>query len=301
MTVQTDHLAIRRRRTAPSILPQSGWTAPLVTFTAVAMSFLTVLALAASMAANNLADAWRADLAGVATVRFSAAEDEHGDKLRAVLEVLRTTPGISQVRVLSDTEQAALIAPWLGEGAELNGLPTPRLIDVTLEGAGPDAMALQQRLDLTVTGVVYDDHAAWRGPLTAAARALEWLALAAALLVLATAGAVVAFSARATLAANRHVIQTVRLVGAEDSFIAGAFIAGLTRRGAVGSLIGAAIGCVILGLMPRLEAAQDAAGVALGPGWFGWLVLLLGVPLAMTAITWLAGRASVRMTLAQMP
>ena len=301
MTTQTDHLAIRRRRTPPSILPRSGWTAPLVTFTTCAMAFLTVLALAASMAANNLADAWRADLAGVATVRFSAAEEEKGDKLRAVLEVLRTTPGISQVRVLSDAEQAALIAPWLGEGTDLAGLPAPQLIDVTLEGGGPDADALQQRLDLTVSGVVYDDHAAWRGPLTSAARALEWLALAAALLVLATAGAVVAFAARATLAANRHVIQTVRLVGAEDAFIAGAFIAGLVRRAAVSGLIGAAVGCVILALMPRLDAAQDAAGVALGPGWLGWVLLLLGVPMALTLITWLASRTSVRVTLAQMP
>ena len=299
--MQTDHLAITRRRSAPAILPRSGWTAPLVTFTTVAMAFLSVLAVAASIAAKNLADEWHSDLAGVATVRFSASEDERGEKLKAVLEVLRTTPGIAQVRVLSPDEQAALIAPWLGEGVDLSGLPAPQLVDVSLEGTGPDADALQQRLDLTVSGVVYDDHAAWRGPLTAAAVALRWLALAAGLLVLLTTGAVVAFAARATLAANNHVIQTVRLVGAEDRFIAGAFVLGLTRRAAIGSVIGAVVGSVILALLPSVEQSQEAIGISLKPGPIGWAVLLIGVPLIATAIAWASARTAVRMALSRMP
>ena len=291
----------RRGQGMPGILPRSGWTSPLVGFTSAAMAFLCVLALAASMAANSLAAQWQSDLAGVATVRFSAGGEEHDEKLRAVLEVLRTTPGIQQVRVLSDEEQAALLAPWLGEGVDLTGLPTPQLIDVSLDGEGPDAAALQQRLDLTVSGVVYDDHAAWRGPLSSAATALRWLALGAGFLVLVTSGAVVAYAARATLSANQHVIQTVRLIGAEDRFIAGEFVSGLTRRAALGSFAGAIAGCAILAMLPRIDQGDAAIGLRLSPSTTGWVILALGLPLAATLISWLASRTAVRLALSRLP
>ena len=174
----------RGRGKGPPLLPGSGWTAPMAGFAAAAMAFLAVLTLAAAMAAQSLAASWRADLAGVATVRVSGTEDEIAERMKSVLEVLRTTPGIARVRPLSDAEQQSLIEPWLGSGTDLAAFPAPRLIDVVLDGAGPDAEALQARLDLTVNGAVYDDHAAWRAPLTSSAKALERLALGATLVVL---------------------------------------------------------------------------------------------------------------------
>ncbi|MEM7059926.1 MAG: FtsX-like permease family protein [Pseudomonadota bacterium] len=284
----------------PPIMPVSGWSTPLTTMVAAAMSFLAVLAVAASMSANRLAAEWRADLAGVATVRVSAVSDEVQDKISAVLEILRTTPGIAKVRILSDDEQGALLAPWLGADADLSGLPAPRLIDISLSGKGPDAEALQQRLDLTVKGAVYDDHAAWRAPLTSSAKALERLALGAAIVVLLTAGVMVAFAARATLAANDHVIATVRLMGAEDSFIAGAFVRGLASRAALGGVLGALLAAGALLALPRLEA-DVGLGETLSPDRLGWVILIVGIPVASAIVAWIAARTAVRMTLSRLP
>ncbi len=288
------------------LLPESGWSAALTAWIAVAMSFLAVLTLASGIAAVELAARWRADLAGVATVRVAGVPGSAGmaDRLDAVLEVLRTTPGIAAARPLTDAEQAALLAPWLGDAAVLADLPSPRLIDVVLDGDGPDAGALQGRLDMTVDGAVYDDHAAWRGPLVAAADGLTRLAFAATALVLATAALMVAFAARATLTANRHVIEIVRLIGAEDRFISAGFVRRLARRAALGGIVGAALGCGALALLPAVEpVAWGEAGLAvrLRPEGAGWLVLGLGVPLAGTLVAWLAARVTVRLALARMP
>lgn len=263
------------------------------------MSFLAVLTLAAGLAAIELAAEWRADLAGIATVRVATGEGME-DRLRAVLEVLRTTPGIAAARVLSDAEQVALLTPWLGDTAILAELPQPRLIDVTLAGDGPDPSALQGRLDLTVRGAVYDDHAAWRGPLVAAAQGLTGLAFAATALVLATAAVMIGFAARATLAANRQAIEVVRLIGAEDRFISAAFVRRLARRAALGGFLGAALGCGALALLPRIEVEAGLA-VALRPQGAGWAALGLGVPLAGALIAWAAARITVRLALARMP
>lgn len=285
----------------PPILPTSGWTVPLTTFTTAVMAFLAVLALSAAMAADRLADAWRADLAGVATVRVSAIDDNLEERVKTVLEVLRTTPGISRVRVLDDAEQKALITPWFGQAADLSALPTPRMIDVTIEGAGPDAESLQARLDLSVTGVVYDDHAAWRAPLAAAAGSLEWLALGTALLILLTTAAVVAFAARATLSANRQVVETIRLLGAEDTFIANAFVWRLVLRAVLGGFAGAVSGCAVMLIFPSAGSAESGLGLSLSPGALGWVLLLVGVPMACSLFAFLAARTTVRVTLSRMP
>lgn len=298
-----------RVKAGPPVLPTSGWTAWLTLMSAGVMCLLAVLTLAASMAANRLASEWRADLAGVATVRISGPREGMPDRIRSVLDVLRTTPGIATVRVLSDPEQAALISPWFGEDALLADLPVPRLIDVGLDGVGPDSAALQARLDLTVQGASYDDHATWRAPLATAARALERLALGATLIILLTAAGVVAFAARATISANRHVIETVRLVGGEDRFIARSFVRSIAWRAALGGLIGAMAGCSLLMLGPGLNdglilpevQTGESLGVSLNPGWVGWLVLALGVPAIIAVIVWFSARLTVQLTLHRMP
>ncbi|MEM1299635.1 MAG: cell division protein FtsX [Pseudomonadota bacterium] len=302
MTETQDHKPrMLRPGKGPTVLPKSGWTAPLTSFCAGVMAFLAVLTLAASFAANAVAEQWRADLAGVATVRLSTRDGDVDARTKAVLEVLRTTPGIAQVRVLTAKEQTALLTPWLGEGAALSDLPSPRLIDVRLLGTGPDRQALQGRLDLTVSGAVYDDHSAWRGPLTTAAEALERMAIIASLLVLLTVGAIVAFAARATLIANRHVVETVRLVGAEDSYIERAFVRRLMARAAAGAGAGAAIGALAILMLPSVETGDAALALALEPSTLQWAVLILGVPILSVGVTWLAARGAVRLTLRAMP
>ena len=91
MTIENEAAIAPSER--PRILPRSGWTAPLTTLIAAGMAFLGVLTIAATLAAGNLADAWRSDLAGTATVRISGLEGEVPERLAAVLECCARPPG----------------------------------------------------------------------------------------------------------------------------------------------------------------------------------------------------------------
>lgn len=288
-----------RGEAGPPIVPSSGWSAWLTTMAASAMSFLAVLTLAAGIAAERLAAEWRTDLAGVATVRVAAGDPEAPARLAAVLEVLRTTTGVRSVRVLDAAEQAALLAPWLGDAALVADLPTPALIDVGLDGDGPDPAKIQARLDLTVTGATYDDHQAWRTPLARAAAGLERLAWLATLLVVLAAAGMVALAARASLAGNVEVVRVIRLIGGEDRFIIRAFVRRLAARAAIGGLIGAAFGVAALELMPQLSI-DTAVDVTLGPGRLGAALMLVGIPGTAAAIAWITARTSVRLALGRM-
>ena len=58
------------------MVPPSGHTAWLTSFTAGAMAFLAVFALALSLAAGRLADRWSDALERTATMRLSAPDDQ---------------------------------------------------------------------------------------------------------------------------------------------------------------------------------------------------------------------------------
>ena len=295
--------SIRQWGEAPEIVPRSGWAAALTAVSALAMSYLAVLTLAAGIAADRLAETWHSELTAVATVRIqmpvSGQPDQLEARLTAALAVLASAPGVADARLLSDAEHLSLLEPWLGAGDWLDDLPVPRLIEVRLDEPGPNPAVLQAQLDAAAPGAVYDDHALWREPLVRAATVLRRLAwFATALIALAAAG-MVALAARSTLAGNAEVVRVVRLIGGEESFIERAFVRRLAVRAALGGLAGAVLGAATLALMPELAPGTPLA-LSLGPGPLGWAVLLGAVPAVAAVIAWATARHSVRLMLRQM-
>ncbi|MGR3271948.1 cell division protein FtsX [Thalassococcus profundi] len=264
---------------ADRVVPPAGFTVRLTLFTAAAMAFLAVFALALSLAAGRLADSWGEALARSSTVRISAPAEQMAAQTAAALRVLQTTPGIADARALSDDEQQALLAPWFGPDLPVADLPVPQLIDVIETDAGYDAAGLRLRLSAEVPGAVLDDHTRWRRPLIAAADRLRFLGWVSITLIALATGAMVTLAANAALAANAQVIAVLRLVGATDAYIAGAFVRRFTLRAFGGAATGAALGLVAILLMP---SGGETGGFLTGlrfEGWH-WIIPLLVPPMA---------------------
>ena len=279
---------------AGRVVPPSGFTAQLTLFASGAMAFLAVFALALSLASGRLAERWGDELAGTATIRIVAPQDQRSEQTTAALRVLETTPGIASARALSDAEQQALLAPWFGSDLPLDTLPVPRLIEIITVGQRFDATGLRLRLAAEVPGAVLDDHGRWRAPLVAAAQRLRFLGWLVAGLILAAVAAMVTLAANAALAANAQVVAVLRLVGATDSYIAQAFVRRFTLRALVGSTAGVVLGlAAVWGLSAGGDVPGFLTGIGFqGTGWFVPLALPLVcalVALAATAVA--AGRA----------
>lgn len=281
--LQPDHAADR-------VVPPSGHTAWLTTFTAGAMAFLAVFALALSLASGRLATRWSDALERTATVRLSAPEDQMDLQTTAVLDVLKTTPGIASARALTDDEQRALLEPWFGPDLPIDALPLPRLIELTEDGSGYDSEGLRQRLAAEAPGAVLDDHTRWRRPLATAAARLRLLGLMSIVLIGATMAAMITLAANAALAANGQVIRTLRLVGARDSYIARAFVRRFTLRALAGALVGTVLGMLGVAILP---SADTAGGFLTGLGFQGatWLWPLM-LPALAGLVAFLATRAA---------
>ena len=284
---------------ADRIVPPTGYTARLTVFSAAAMAFLAVFAMALSLATGRLADRWGAELARTSTLRISAPAGQMAAQTEAALRVLETTPGVARARALSDAEQRALLEPWLGPDLPVADLPVPRLIEIVETAEGVDAAGLRLRLSAEVPGAVLDDHTRWRRPLVAAAQALRslgWLAIA---LIAGTVAAMITLAANAALAANAQVIAVLRLVGARDSYIAGAFVRRFTQRALAGAALGAALGTGAIALLP---SAEVAGGFLTGLGFHGWhWGLPVLIPPLAAAVAYVATRAAARRTLRELP
>ncbi|WP_101065622.1 cell division protein FtsX [Roseovarius salinarum] len=284
---------------ADRVVPPTGFTAWLTLFSAAAMAFLAVFAVALALATGRLADRWSEELARTSTVRISAPEGQMAAQTEAALKVLRTTEGVKSARALSDTEQRELLEPWFGPDVPVEALPIPRLIEIVETGEGYDPQGLRLRLSAEVPGAVLDDHTRWRRPLVRAAgrlRFLGWVSLA---LIGGATAAMITLAARAALAANSQVISVLRLVGARDSYIAQAFVRRFTLRALTGAAVGAALGVVAILLLPR---AQAEGGFLTGLGFQGvhWLWPLAVPPLA-ALVGYVATRAAALGTLRDLP
>jgi cell division transport system permease protein len=280
---------------ADRVVPPSGYTANLTTFTAGAMAFLTVFALALSLATGRLADRWASELARTSTVRISAPLAEMDVQTRAAQDVLRTTPGVASSRTMGDEEQRLMLEPWFGPDLPVEDLPIPRLIEVVEDGEGFDAEGLRLRLAAEAPGAILDDHTRWRRPLVNAANKLRLLGWTAIGLIGLSMAAMITLAARAALSANAQVIQVTRLVGARDVYIARAFVRRFTIRALTGAAIGTVLGAIAIAFLP---SAAAEGGFLTGLGFVGiqWLWPAV-IPIAAGLVAFWATRTAALRTL----
>lgn len=252
------------------VVPPSGPTAWLTSFTAGAMTFLCVFALSLSLASDRLANRWSEALARTATIRLSAPPEQIAVQTEAILSVLASTPGIASFRAIDDAETRALLEPWFGPDLPVEALPIPKLFEIVEADPGYDSEGLRQRLVAEAPGAVLDDHTRWRRPLAEAAARIRLLGLLSIALIGATMAAMITLAARAALATNAEVIRVLRLVGAKDSYIARAFVRRFTLRAFGGATVGALAGLAGVWALP---AADAAGGFLTGLGFtgLGWL------------------------------
>jgi cell division transport system permease protein len=280
---------------ANKIVPPTGYTARLTVFTAAAMAFLAVFAMALSLATGRLADRWSAELARTSTLRISAPVDQADAQLRAAINVLETTPGVAAARALTLDEQRDLLEPWFGPDLPLETLAIPQLVEIIEEGDGYDSTGLRARLQAEVPGAVLDDHTRWREPLVEAAgrlRSLGWISI---LLIGSSTAAMITLAAQAALAANAQVIRVMRLVGAQDSYIASAFVRRFTVRALIGALAGTVFGLLAVMILP---SADVAGGFLTGLGFQGWHWFWpLIIPPLAAIVAFIATRAAALRTL----
>lgn len=279
-------LPLRRSHTMPLL-----WAVALLTYIAGAGA-VGVLAISRGEAE------WRHAFAATMTVEVPA--DASPARLATVLALLKQTPGIAAVRPLTPAEEARLLKPWLGPGAQLDGLPVPRLIDLRIDAAGAvDVAALRDKLLSIVPDATLDDHATGLAGMRRAARRGKFvLATAIAVGLLAIVPAAI-FAVSGAFAADRKLIELAHRLGATDRDIVGPFELRALGLGFAGGAAGALGGMLTVAELSRaaaVAAALKSASIGfVGPSdWRPWAIVA-----AIAAVAGLIAAAAARAGIAR--
>ncbi|MEO1505631.1 MAG: hypothetical protein AAFU68_15560 [Pseudomonadota bacterium] len=291
-----------RGRGAPA-LPRDWLSTWLVLLVASAMGFLAALSVAAALGADTLARGLTQDLKSRATVVLPVAERDEETLSRAV-EVISQAPGVRSVRPIGGAEQADLLAPWLGEDRELSDLPLPRLIDVVgVSDRSPPIAEIARRLSEAGIEADVDAHGAYVERLEPAARQIRAFAYGALMIVAAAAGLTVALACTAGLTAQARIVDVLKLVGAQDSYISRIFVRRYQWLAFLGSGGGAAVAILALILSSGAGGGQVVLNEELAPllpnlrpQGDDWL-RFAAIPASFAIIATIAARLSVRRTL----
>jgi cell division transport system permease protein len=285
--------------TAPErrLLPERRAAGPMPWVIAI-MIFLSVLAVAGSLALTSMAGRLSAQMTGRVTIQIVEADRAARDaQTQAAAAAARALPGVRRATLISDAEIERLLSPWLG-ASELE-LPVPALIDVDLND--PAALPTLERAVRAATPSAHiDAHAQWLAPLKSLIETLGWLAVVLVLLVAAATAAAVMLAARAALNTYRETIDVLHLLGATDSQIARLF----QHRAAIDALIGGALGfaagllaLLLLGARVGALGSELVGSAELRPS--AWLALL-AVPVAGALLATVAARLTIERALRRM-
>jgi len=204
-------------------------------------------------------------------------------------ETLAGLPGVTEARALEREKAYDLIKPWLGDVADLEDLPVPRLVAVELDHkAAPSVEVLDGALKAQGLDATVDDHSLWIKDIKRSAGVARWVGASIFLLIAGAAAAVIAFATRAGLAARRDVVEVLHLAGAEHVLIAKLFQARFARIAATAGLFGA-IAAGVMGATLRLIGGGQGLSPVLPVAWRD-LLTLVPCPLLAALVAAVAAR-----------
>lgn len=292
---QTVPAPSRARRVTPLLPPDSGRDRPLFAVAAI-LVFLACLSAFGAAGAWRAAAGWTDQLTAEITVQVLPGDgrDADADAQQAAIAIARL-PGVISAEAQSRSDAERLLRPWLGAGGLPDDLPVPRLIAVAIDPASPPAPgAVTALLADAPYEVLVDDHERWEDAVQRAADAVRYFALGLVGLLTLAAAAVIAFAARASLAARWDVAEALHLVGAPDRYVTGLFQRRFFELGLKSGLAGSfAAALAALGLA---QAGAASSGLFFVPtlelGWSAFLIPPIAAAVA-ALIAALAARVSV--------
>ena len=286
-----------QRRMAPIVPAQNIAGRALISVIAI-MTFLSCLTLGAVTLVHDTAAIWQNQISREATIQIKPVD---GLDMEAALEkaaaVASGFPGIVGTRIVDREATARLLEPWLGSGLDIDELPVPRLIIVTLnETYPPNFDRMRTALTAVVPEASVDDHRTWVDRLVTMARTTVTIGIAALGLMLTATVLSVVFATRGAMAGNGHIIEVLHFVGAEARFIATEFRRHFLLTGMKGAAAGGLAAIVVFIIFsfwsarnlatPEADQATALFGnFAIGANGYGGVALIVIVIGVLTAAT----------------
>jgi cell division transport system permease protein len=286
---------MRVRPTAP-ILPPSNIQGNALMVVIAIMAFLACLTLGSVSMVRATAASWQSQISREITIQIKPEDGlDMAAALKKARDVALTFVGTKDGTIMDDSATARLLEPWLGTGLNLDDLPVPRLVIITIdEQSPPDFAAMRDLLKTEVPQAFLDDHRTWVDRLVSMARTTVLIGTGVLILVFTAMILTVIFATRGALSGNRHIVEVLHFVGAESAFVAQEFQKHFLKISIKGSAAGGALAAALFAAAniwqsnsratPQSDQATALFGsFTIGPsGYLGILATMLVIALLTT-------------------
>lgn len=294
------------RPTAP-ILPPSNIQGNALMVVIAIMAFLACLTLGAVSMVRATATSWQSQISREITIQIKPEDGmDMGAALVKARDLALTFVGTRDGQIMDDSATARLLEPWLGTGLNLEDLPVPRLIVVTIDETNPpDFEAMRALLKEEVPQAFLDDHRTWVDRLVQMARTTVLIGAGVLILVFTAMILTVVFATRGALSGNRHIIEVLHFVGAEGSFVAQEFQKHFLKISLKGAAAGGVLAASLFALASFWQSRSlatpesDQATALFGTftiGWTGYLGIFATM-IVIALLTTITARITVMRTI----
>jgi cell division transport system permease protein len=125
------------RPTAP-IVPSANISGNALMLVIAIMAFLACLTLGAVSMVRSTAQSWESQISREITIQIKP--DEKLDMEKALIQardIALTFVGTTDGQIVDKAATARLLEPWLGAGLDIDELPVPRLVIITIDEQQP--------------------------------------------------------------------------------------------------------------------------------------------------------------------
>lgn len=266
------------------------------------MVFLLSLVVGGAMSLSSSVGQWNLGSAGRLTVELPLHGVQDPESLVGnIVTTLQRMPGVAHVNLVDNQEVSNLLQPWVGQVDLLQDLTLPALIDVDLkQDAGATVADIASVLHPFSPGVRIEEHSQWQQMLERLRFSLEIMAYLFISLIGATVMITITLITRSSLATHASIIDVLRLVGANNSYIAYKFQRRAFWLALKGGVWGVAVALPTVFLLNWLSL-QLGVTEALKPTLSLTVVgVILCLPFIVAGISLMAARLSVLRTLARL-
>lgn len=266
------------------------------------MAFLLSLVFVGATSLSSSLSQWNLGASGRLTIEIPLQGIQSPEiHVENILRTLQRLPGISRVKPVNNEEILKLVQPWVGQVNLIQDLTLPALIDVDLKSGSSTILAeISTALHRIAPDIRIEEHSQWQHVSEKLRLSLEAISYLFMGLIAATVIITITLITRSSLATHASIIDVLRLVGANNSYIAHKF----QRRAFILALKGGIWG--VLAVLPTLlllnwlslhlgvpDALKPIPSISL-------LLAIISLPVIMGCISLLAARLSVLRTLSRL-
>jgi cell division transport system permease protein len=294
-------------RPTAAILPPANIQGNALMVVIAIMAFLACLTLGAVSMVRATAAGWQSQISREITIQIKPADGLDMDAaLKKARDLALTFVGTRSGTIMDDAATARLLEPWLGSDLQLDDLPVPRLVIITIDESNPpDFEGMRALLKTEVPQAFLDDHRTWVDRLVSMARTTVWIGTGVLILVFTAMILTVIFATRGALSGNRHIVEVLHFVGAERTFVANEFQKHFLKISLKGSAVGGVVAALLFATAgvwqsnsratPESEQAMALFG-SFTIGWNGYLGIFATM-LIIALLTTLTARFTVMRTI----